>query len=83
MLTFEELLAGILLEQRLVRHWCLEVVDHKVKDRSDVFLTVPSELGERRVLDVVSLIPITTTFELTHGPRSIIMRARYIAAAAV
>ena len=52
--TFEELLAGVLLEQRLMSHWGLEVVDHEIEDRSDVLLSIPSELSESCVLTIVS-----------------------------
>jgi hypothetical protein len=48
--TFQELLAGVLLEQRLVSDWSVQVVDEELEDGLDFLLSVASELSECLVL---------------------------------
>lgn len=50
-LTFQELLARILLEESFMSDRSLKIVNHEVEDRSDLFLAIPSELSQGRVLD--------------------------------
>ena len=61
-LTLKKLLAGILLEQRLMSHRSLEVIDHEVEDRSNLFLAVTSELSKCLILDSVSIGLIAAMF---------------------
>lgn len=49
-LTFQELLTSVFLEERLVSHWSMEVVDEQVEDRLDLVLRVAGKLSESLVL---------------------------------
>lgn len=49
-LTLHELLASILLEERLVRNGGGEVVDHELQDRLDLVLSIPRIVRQSRVL---------------------------------
>lgn len=51
-LTLEELLAGVLLEEGIVLHWAVEVVDHEQENWLDLLLGIASVVRESGVLSV-------------------------------
>ena len=82
MLTFQELLACVFLEESLMSDRSLKVVDHEIEDWSDVILRIPSKLSQSCVLQESA--PLDDMYDrLTHAPRSIIILAKYMAAAAM
>jgi hypothetical protein len=48
--TFEELLAGIFLEECFMYNWTVKVVKHELKNRLDLFLSVPRVVCQSGVL---------------------------------
>lgn len=49
MLTLQELLASILLEESLVLNRSVQVVDHQLEDGKDLLLSITSILGKSRI----------------------------------
>lgn len=81
--TSEKLLAGVFLEQRFVSDRSTEIVDHQLKDGLNILFGVASELGECGILSRLADYIKKQADRLTQAPRSRIMRARYIEAAAM
>jgi len=52
-LTFEELLASILLEERFMDDWARQIVDHQLQDRLNLFLAVASIMCEGGILGLL------------------------------
>jgi len=52
MLTLEELLASVLLEERLVHDRAREIIDHEQEDRLDLLLRVASVVCNSCVLEM-------------------------------
>jgi hypothetical protein len=48
--TFEELLAGIFLEECFMYNWTVKVVKHELENRLDLFLSVPRVVCQSGVL---------------------------------
>jgi hypothetical protein len=48
--TFEELFAGVLLEESVVLHWAVEVVDHEQQNGLNLFFSVSSVVCESDIL---------------------------------
>ena len=49
-LTLQKLLASILAEECIMRNWRSEVVNHKLKHRLDLLLSVAGIMCQSRVL---------------------------------
>lgn len=52
--TLHELLVSILLKERVMLDWTVEVIEHKVKAREELFLSAASVVSNSRVLDLIS-----------------------------
>lgn len=52
--TLKKFLACILLEQSFVSDWCLKIINHQVKDRKNLFLSIACEGSKSSILLCVS-----------------------------
>jgi hypothetical protein len=48
--TFQKLLARVLLEERVVLHWAVQVIDHEKEDRFNLLFCVAGVVSESGVL---------------------------------
>src|SRR5438046_1111478 len=82
--TFEEFLAGIFLEECFMSNRTMQVIDHQVKHWKNLLFCIASIVRESCILTMSA--PLFDCYVrpclFTHGPRSKIKRAKYIAAAA-
>lgn len=54
-LTLQELLASVFLEERIVGHGSMKVIDHQPEDGVDFLFRVPSIMSQGGVLPCVSV----------------------------
>ena len=80
--TLEELLAGKFGVESIMTNCTTAVIEHKVKQRLDLFLRVARIVGKGRCLDEVSMDHLIVLMRLTQSPRLRILRAMNMAAAA-
>jgi hypothetical protein len=83
LLTLEELLACVFLEESFMGDRAGKVVDHQFEYGLDRLFGIASIVSQGWVLLSVSyLLKLGVLVKLTHSPLSRILRARYIEAAA-